>query len=428
MALFIIHTTTLFSPLTKSLLHNASLIIDPTTGLITDTYTRPSPSFPTPLPEGDIDLTGKFVMPGLVDAHTHIFLHSYDENPALPQKRDESFVERVIRSVSHCRTALLAGYTTYRDLGSESMQEADANVRDAINRGLMPGPRLFVATRVLASSGSYEPRTENAIGGTCLPAGAEVADGVEGVRAAVRRRVGHGADVVKVFADYRRRIMRCPPAQQHPYVPSVLFPPREPNPDYCVYSQEELDMVVREAGMAGAPVSAHACTLEGAMRAVKAGVTTVEHGYFVSGELLALMKEKGCILVPTLAIAEKLHARRFGEIMAQVKMAWETGVRLACGGDTGTYPHGENVRELELMIETGIPVLDVLEACTVGGWKACGGELSGYRFGWLEEGCKADIIALDEMPAVGNSALRKVDFVMKDARVWKRDGVPVGIV
>jgi imidazolonepropionase-like amidohydrolase len=144
--------------------------------------------------------------------------------------------ERIIRAVNHCRTALLAGYTTYRDLGSESMHEADVNVRDAIARGLIPGPRLFVATRVLASTGSFESRTENGMGGHCLPAGSEAVDGVEEIRKSVRRRIAAGADVIKFFADYRRRIMRSPPAQQHPYITSVLHPPKEPNPDYVVFS------------------------------------------------------------------------------------------------------------------------------------------------------------------------------------------------
>lgn len=265
-----------------------------------------------------------------------------------------------------------------RDLGSEGMQESDANLRDAIARGLTPGPRLFVATKVLASTGSFECRTENSAGGHCLPAGADAVDGVEQCRQAVRRRIAAGADIIKFFADYRRRIMRSPPAQQHPYIPSVLHPPADPNPDYMVFSQAE-------------------------------------------------MVRKKVIFVPTLAIAEKLHAKRFKEILAQVKRAYDLGVRIACGGDTGTYPHGDNVRELELMVEAGIPVADVLESCTVGGWESCGGDLSGRRFGWFDTGLQADIIALDENPEESPSAMRKVDFVMKDAQVWKRGGRPVGM-
>jgi imidazolonepropionase-like amidohydrolase len=307
------------------------------------------------------------------------------------------------------------------------MQESDANLRDAIARGLTPGPRLFVATRVLASTGSFECRTENSAGGHCLPAGADAVDGVEQCRQAVRRRIAAGADVIKFFADYRRRIMRSPPAQQHPYIPSVLHPPREPNPDYMVFSHDEMAMIVAEAALARCPVSAHCCTLEGALAAVEAGVNSIEHGYHATDDLFRRMVEKNVVLVPTLAIAEKLHAGRFGQILAQVKRAHDLGVRIACGGDTGTYPHGDNARELELMIEAGIPVADVLESCTVGGWESCGGDLCGRRFGWFEEGLQADIIALDEDPERSPGALRKVDFVMKDGVVWKAGGKLVGM-
>jgi imidazolonepropionase-like amidohydrolase len=302
------------------------------------------------------------------------------------------------------------------------MKDSDANLRDTIARGLTPGPRLFVATKVIASTGSFECRTENSEGGHCVPAGCDAVDGVEQCRQAVRRRIAAGADIIKFFADYRRRIMRSPPKQQHPYIPSVLHPPKEPNPDSIVFSQEEMDMIVSEAALARCPVSAHCCTLEGALAAIEAGVNSIEHAYYANDEMFKRMVEKKVIFVPTLAIAEKLHAKRFDQILRQVKRAHELGVRIACGGDTGTYPHGDNARELELMIEAGIPVADVLESCTVGGWEACGGDLSGRRFGWFEEGTQADIIALDEDLEHVPDALRRINFVMKDAKVWKAGG------
>lgn len=302
------------------------------------------------------------------------------------------------------------------------MQSFDANLRDAIARGLTPGPRLFVATKVIASTGSFECRTENSSGGHLLPSSADAVDGIEACRQAVRRRIAEGADIIKFFADYRRRIMRSPPEQQHPYIPSVLHPPENPNPDYMVFSQEEMNMIVAEASLARCPVSAHCCTLEGAMAAIAAGVSSIEHVYFSTDAMFQEMVKKNTILVPTLAIAERVHAKRFDQILRQVKRAYDLGVRIACGGDTGTYPHGDNVRELELMVEAGIPVPDVLEACTVGGWQACGGELCGRRFGWFEDGVQADIIALEEDPEHDLNALRRVDFVMKDATIWKLDG------
>lgn len=164
------------------------------------------------------------------------------------------------------------------------------------------------------------------------------------------------------------------------------------------------------------------------MCAIKAGVQTIEHAYYANEELFRAMIERGVIFVPTLAVCERLHARRFNEIKAQVALAYKLGVRFACGGDTGTYPHGENVRELELMIEAGMSVEDVLESCTVGGWEECGKDLCGMRFGWFEEGVRADIIALETDPREDKGAFRKVDFVMKDAKVWKLNGQAVGMV
>ncbi|KAL4945817.1 hypothetical protein BDV06DRAFT_229717 [Aspergillus oleicola] len=426
MSEYTIHTTSLFDPKHKVVLSDTSITVDKTTGLITKVFQRTEPL--SSILAGDVDLRGQFVMPGLVDAHTHIFLHAYSERASLQQKRDESIAERIVRAVNHCRIALLAGYTTYRDLGSESMGSMDANMRDAISRGLIPGPRLFVATKVLASTGSYEPRTENCANGVCLPKGGEAVDGPEEARKAVRRRIAEGADIIKFFADYRRRTMRWPPAQQHPYIHGVTHPPAEPNPDVQVFDQEEMDMIVSEAKLAKCPVACHAGTIEGAICAVKAGVQTIEHGYFANEELFSLMKEKGTVFVPTLAVCELLHTKRFSQIMKQTKMAYDIGVRLACGGDTGTYAHGDNARELELMIEAGIPAADVLESCTVGGWESCGKDLCGMKFGWFEEGCRADIIALAASPLEEKDALRKVMFVMKDAQIWKMDGKAVGMV
>jgi imidazolonepropionase-like amidohydrolase len=305
------------------------------------------------------------------------------------------------------------------------MKEADANVRDAINRGLMPGPRLYVATRVIASTAAYEPRTENHIGGTCLPAGCDAADGPDELRKAVRRRIGHGADIIKFYADYRRRLMRFPPKQQHPYIPSMQFQPTDPNPDYKVFSDEEMRTIVEEAQLAECPVSAHAHTQAGVIAACRAGATTIEHGTRAGEAGLQAMKEYGVIMVPTLSVSERLHAHRIDDILKQVKRAHELGIRLACGGDTGTFSHGDNAREMELMVKAGVPVEDVIEACTVGGWEACGGDRCGRRFGWFEEGCSGDIVGLETDPREDGGAFRKVSFVMKDGVVWKEGGSAV---
>jgi imidazolonepropionase-like amidohydrolase len=308
------------------------------------------------------------------------------------------------------------------------MQEADVNIRDAIGRGLMPGPRLFVATRVLASTGSYEPRTENHIGGTCLPAGADAVDGPDECRKAVRRRIGYGADIIKFYADTRRRIMRFPPKQPHPYIPSIKFQPPNPNPEVQVYADDEMEAIVDEANRAQAPVACHAMGKIGIIAASKAGALSIEHGFLADDETIQILKENDTILVPTMAVLERLFNVQVPAVQAMVVRAHAAGVRLACGGDTGTFPLGENAREMELFVEGGLPWEEVLSMGTVGGWEACGGDRCGFRFGWFEEGCTADIVALDTDPREDHGALRKVSWVIKDGRVWKKNNEAVGMI
>lgn len=348
--------------------------------------------------------------------------------------RDESIVERTVRATNHVRHALLSGYTTYRDLGTEAMENFDASLRDCVNRGLLPGPRLFVATHAVASSAGYEVRSENRQNGLALPRASDAADGPWAVRAAVRRRVGDGADVVKFYADYRRKVMRFPPLPPTPGAAGrgpgagIRFPPDHAglSPAVPLFTQEEMTAIVEEAALARLPVAAHAGTLEGAAMAVRAGVTSLEHVNESSDELFEVMARKGVIYVPTLAVFElSLPRAELRRAQARAKRAFDLGVRMAAGGDTGTFPHGEGARELELMVESGVPVEDVLEACTVGGWEACGKDLCGYRFGFFEEGARADIIALDADPREDRRALRKVSFVMKDGEVYKHAGAPV---
>lgn len=426
-----IHSSLLFDPRKKAFVKNVSLKIDPQRGSIADIYERQSDD---EIRDGDIDLRGKVVMPGFVDAHTHIFLHPYSERSSTEQMRDESIIERTVRATNHLRAALLSGYTTYRDLGTEAMENYDANLRDCVNRGLLPGPRLFVATHAIASSSSYAVRSENTAQLT-PPRASDAADGPWALKAAVRRRVGDGADVIKFYADYRRKIMRFPPLPPHVAGGSrpgagIRFPPDHgdgANPAVPLFSQEEMTAIVEEAKLTKLPVAAHAGSIEGALMAVRAGVTSLEHGNETTDELFEEMVRQGTIFVPTLAVfaSEHVSRRQLQALQARAKKALEMGVRLAAGGDTGTFPHGEGAWELELLIEAGISVEDVLEACMVGGWEACGKEMSGYQFGFFEKGARADVIALDADPREDKRALRKVSFVMKDGEVYKKDSVAV---
>ncbi|KAK5127848.1 hypothetical protein LTR85_004965 [Meristemomyces frigidus] len=429
---FTIHTDLLFDSKKKAFVKDTSITVAPETGLIVKVYQRKD-ALPTTVNEPDIDLRGKCVLPGFVDAHTHIFLHAYSETPSINQMRDESLVERVIRATNHCRTALLAGYTTYRDLGTEGAYEADVHVRDAVNRGIIPGPRIYCVSEALASSGGYETRHENRIGGVQVPRISDPCDGAVGVTAAVRRRLGAGADLIKFYADYRKRALRFP-ASQWPDCPGIMFPPEqhglqgERSPNLLLFNQEEMNAIVAEAKTARAPVAAHASTAEAVTMASKAGVTTIEHGFepMKGTKAMQTMSDNGTIFVPTLAVVELYLDVK--PVLAQVKEAFDQGVKLACGGDTGAFAHGDNAREMELMLEAGVPLEEVLTAATLHGWEACGGDWCGRKFGWLEEGCAADLVGLagDVREDVGN--LRKVEFVMKDARVWKKDGEAIGMV
>lgn len=420
-----IHTSLLFDSKQKQLIPNTSLTINTRTGLITNVFKRDSHS-PIVSTPNTIDLRGLTVLPGLVDAHTHIFLHPYSETPSLYQERDESFVERIVRATNHAKAALDAGYTTYRDLGTEGLRDADVHFRDTINRGIIPGPRMFVATECIASSGGYEIRQES--GMTSVPRISDPADGIDGVRAAVRRRLGAGADIVKFYADYRKRALRFPPSAW-PGGRDIMFPPSsdllsgDRNPNLLQFMQEEMNEMVAEAKRGKAPIAAHAQSPEAVIMAAKAGVTSIEHAYMPSKDALQAMKENNTIFVPTLSVFDAEIPRgdrdTFRAILGHTKAAYDQGIKLACGGDTGAVAHGDNAREIELMVEAGIPILDVLQSATLHGWESCGGDLCGRRFGLLEEGWAADLIALDGNPMEDLKALRRVKFVMKDGKVYK---------
>ena len=227
-----------------------------------------------------LQLDGHTVLPGLIDLHTHLLLHPYDETPWNDQVLKESEAERVARAVNHVRDSLLAGVTTMRDLGSEGAGYADVGIRDSIDKGIIPGPRLLVAGRAIVATGSYGPKGFHER--VDVPLGAETADGFDDLVRVVRDQIGRNVDFIKVYADYR-------------WGPDGTAQP--------TFTQAELETIVEVTRSSGRPVVAHASTAEAMRRAVLAGVETIEHGDGGTPEVWALTREHGVALCPTLASA-----------------------------------------------------------------------------------------------------------------------------
>lgn len=347
-----------------------------------------------------IDLPGQTLMPGLIEGHSHILLHPYDETSWNDQVLKEPESERVIRAVNHVRASLMAGVTTMRDLGSEGAAYADIGIRDSINKGLIPGPRLLVAGRAIVATGSYGPkgfheRVE-------VPLGAETADGYDDLIRVVRSQIGRNVDFIKVYADYR-------------WGPG--------NTAAATFTQAELETIVEITASSGRPVVAHASSAEGMKRAILAGVETIEHGDAATKEVYALMRKRNVALCPTLAAGDAIaqyggwkkgvdpDPERITAKKKSFKAALDAGVTICFGGDVGVYPHGDNVRELELMVEYGMQNLAVLQSAT---------SINAALFhiddevGRLKAGLRADIISVDGNPAEDISTLRNIRLVMKD--------------
>jgi imidazolonepropionase-like amidohydrolase len=348
-----------------------------------------------------IDLAGLTLIPGLIEMHSHLLLHPYDETPWDDQVLKEPLELRTIRAVTAAKATLEAGFTTVRDLGTEGAAFADVSLRDAIARGMIPGPRVFAATRAIVATGCYgpsgfDPRWE-------VPKGAQEVSGPVEMRKAVREQIAAGADWIKVYADYRRR-------------PGITTP---------TLTEEEMAAAVDEARSAGLPVAAHAYTEEGIRRAVLAGVRTIEHGTYVTDELLALMKQKGVALVPTLAASEAVsryagwkpgepEPQRIQETREMFTRALKSGVTIANGSDVGVFAHGQNARELELMVAYGMSPREALRAATATAAAVLG---RGKDLGRIAPGYLADLVAVQGDPLAEISAIERPAVVVKEGRV-----------
>jgi imidazolonepropionase-like amidohydrolase len=360
------------------------------------------------LPAGTevIELKGMTLLPGLIEGHSHLFLHPYNETSWDDQVLKESRAERTARAVNHAKATLMAGFTTVRDLGTEGAMYDDVGLKKAIEKNVVPGPRMIVATRAIVAKGTYGPKSPSP--DVELPQGAAEVAGIEDMTNEVRMQMGKGADVIKVYADYR------------------WGPNGETLP---TFSAEAIGLATAIAQSGGRKVVAHASTAEGMKRAIMGGVSTIEHGDGGTEEIFKLMKEKNVALCPTLAAGDAMQQYRGWKkdtdpepqgIINKKKsfqLALNSGVTICMGGDVGVFTHGDNAREMELMVEYGMKPIDVLKSAT-----SVNADVFGYgnKIGRIKKDLFADIIAVDGDPSTEIKNIRKIKLVMKDGVIYKQ--------
>lgn len=350
-----------------------------------------------------VDFGNKTIMPGMIEGHAHLLLHPYNETDWNDQVLKETIAERAIRGANHAMTTLKAGFTTVRDLGSEGAGFADVGLKQSIEKGIIQGPRLLVAGPAIVTTGSYGPKgfAEQVE----VPLGAIPADGHDDLIKEVRRQIGGGADLIKVYADYR-------------WSPEETAAP--------TFTLEELKLIVEVTESSGRKVVAHASSVEGMRRAALAGVVSIEHGDEGTPEIFQLMKENHVALCPTIAAGDAIsqyrgwkkgtspEPARIIQKKKSVAAALASGVTIVAGGDVGVFSHGDNVRELEMMVEYGMTSADVLKSVT-----SVNAEILDVadQVGRIQPGLLADIIVIDGNPLSDISNLRKVSWIMKDGNI-----------
>ncbi len=363
----------------------------------------PAAEIKAPRDARTIDLPNDTLIPGLIEGHSHLFLHPYNETSWNDQVTNESLSFRTAEATAHARATLLAGFTTVRDLGTEGAGYGDVGLKKAIELGIVPGPRMIIVTRAIVATGSYGPKLSTDLD---LPQGGQEASGVDEIVRATREQIGKGADWVKLYVDYRWGAGE----------------PARPT-----FSEEEMAAAVKAAHDAGRPVAAHATTAEGMRRAILAGVDTVEHGDEGTAEVFELMKEHHVAFCPTVAAGDAImqyrgwkkgvdpDPERIREKRASMKAARAAGVTFAMGGDVGVFAHGDNAREMELLVhEYGFTPFEVLRQAT-------SGNAAIFRLndrGNIRLGQLADLVALAGDPTKDVDAVRQVRFVMKGGAIY----------
>jgi imidazolonepropionase-like amidohydrolase len=353
-----------------------------------------------------INFPNSTITPGLIEGHSHLFLYPYNITDWDTQVLKETDAYRTARATVHAKNTLMAGFTTARDLGTEGAGYSDVALKRAINEGIIPGPRLMVAGRAIVSTGSYGPKGYDHDQEIML--GAEPADGNDLVRV-VRDQIGKGADFIKIYADYRWGIN---------------------GEDQPSFTLDELKLINEVTRSSGRVMVCHAKSKEAIKRSVLAGAETIEHGDFIDVEIGKLMKEHNVTYYPTVSAVDVISQYRgwkkgvspepanVTNKKKSFKEAIASGVTIGMGGDVGVYPHGENVLEMELMVEYGMKTMDVLKAATSVNARTFHLE---NQVGFVKEGLKADLVIVTGDPSKNISDLRKVKFVMKDGAVYRNE-------
>ena len=361
------------------------------------------------LPAGTeiIELKGMTLLPGLIEGHSHLFLHPYNETSWNDQVLKESRAERTVRAVNHAKATLMAGFTTVRDLGTEGAMYDDVGLKESIEKELIPGPRMIIATRAIVATGSYGPKLS---ADNESIKGAAEAGGENELVKEIRTQIGKGADFIKIYADYRWGLNKD--AQ-----PTFTF--------------EELRKAVEVTQSSGRKLVVHAVTAEAMKRATLAGVSTIEHGDKGTEEVFKLMKEKGTALCATLSAGESIlqydgwkkgvdaEPQRIIDKKKSFQLALKAGVIICMGGDVGVFAHGNNGREMELMVEYGMKPIDVLRSAT-----SVNADVFGYpnKIGRIKKELLADIVAVEGDPSADIRNVRKIKLVIKEGVVYKKPG------
>ncbi len=361
----------------------------------------------TPIPANArvIDLSAYTVLPGLIDSHTHILLQPEDEHGPPPViTKSQAF--RTVQGVAAARKDLEAGFTTLRDVDSEGAGFADVAIRDAINRGIVPGPRLLVSTLSITITGGHM-NNAGLNPDIAVPEPAALADSRDAMIAEVRRQVKYGADWIKLYATGTLR-----------HIDAASLEP------LSQVSLEDVQAVVGEAKRWHRDVAAHAYGGDGAKNAIRGGVRSIEHGMMLDDEALSLMVEHGTYWCPTLSTYIPAHEEDDTELQRRIvashkevfKKAMRLGVKIAFGTDVGAYEHGTSAREFVRMVDYGMKPIDAIRSATVRGSELLRME---RQIGTIETGKFADVIAVEGNPLEDIGALGRVTFVMKAGQVYK---------